>query len=153
MTATRTRAKPGDVLEFKAAGYFAYLHYIGKHPEYGAGVLVSPGLYETSTAVTDGLFSGGYLTFYPATVAVAQGLVRVVGHLPPPSMPRRFRRPGATSGRDVVSWIVEDDAGEVVKTELSETDLLLPIASIWNHEYLVQRVAEHWNPAQEGRKA
>ena len=146
------RAKAGDVLELKVGNRFAYVHYIGRHREYGDAVVVNPQLQDESASISGQYFSRGYVTFYPATAAVAQELVRVVGNLPPPELPERFRREGARSGRQVATWIVEDRDGEVVKATLSDDDLRLPIASIWNHEFLVQRVAEGWDPLQQGRE-
>jgi hypothetical protein len=39
------------------------------------------------------------------------------------------------------------------QVELSEDDLQLPIAVIWNHELLTQRLLGGWDPRQEGRAA
>lgn len=151
MATQRTRVKVGDVLQLRAGDRFACLHYIGKHPEYGDAVLVSPKLQERQVSVTSENFAGGYVAFYPAAAAAAQGLVEVIAHLPSPSLPDRLRRAGARSGRRVDTWIIEDGAREVVKVTLSEDELRLPIAAIWNHELLVQRIAEGWNPTNEGR--
>lgn len=151
MATQRTRVKAGDVLQLRAGERFAYVHYIGKHPEYGDAVLVSPKLHEPQASVASAIFAGGYVAFYPAAAAVAQGLLEVVAHLPPPSLPERLRRAGARSGRRVETWIIEGGDREVVKAKLSEEDLRLPIAAIWNHELLVQRIAEGWNPMHEGR--
>lgn len=151
MPAQRKRVKVGDVLQLKVEGRFAYLHFIGTHPEYGGAVVVNPQFREEPATVSSGYFSGGYVTFYPVTAAVAQGLVEVVAHLPPSSLPERLRRAGARSGRHVVTWVIETGSGEVVRTRLSDEERRLPIAAIWNHELLVQRIAEGWNPAQEGR--
>lgn len=147
----RKRVKPGDVLLLNAGGGFAYLLYIGPHPEYGDAIFVSPKLRERQAIVKGETFSGGYLAFYPARAAVAKGLVEVVGQMSPPSLPKRLRRPGARSGRRIDSWIIENGTGEVVKAKLSEEELQLPIAVIWNHELLIQRVTEGWNPVEEGR--
>jgi hypothetical protein len=151
MGVRRKRVKPGDVLLLNVAGGVAYLHYLGRHPEYGDAVLVSRRLDERQASVTDRTFLSGYVAFYPVTAAVAQSLVEVIGHLPPPNLPRRLRRPGARSGRRIDTWIIENGTGETVKSKLSDDELQLPIAVIWNHELLAQRVAEGWNPAQEGR--
>lgn len=153
MATQRGRLKSGEVLELAAGNRFAYLHYIGKHPEYGDAVLVSPKLHERQNAVTNEMFSNGYVAFYPVAAAIAQGLVHVVGHLPPPNIPQRLRRAGARSGRRVDTWIIESDSGEVVRTKLSEDEQRLPIAAIWNHDLLVQRIAEGWTPTQEGHGA
>jgi hypothetical protein len=150
MATQRKRVKPGDVLELKAGDHFAYLHYIGSHPQYGDAVLVSPHLLEQRASIPSEYFTDGYLAFYPAATSVAQGLVTVVARMPPPKLPERLRRAGARSGRHVDTWIIESASGEVVKATLSVEDLRLPIAAIWNHELLIQRIVEGWNPAHEG---
>ena len=151
MVGRRKRVKAGDVLELKVGDRFAYLHYIGRHSEYGDAVLVKRELYDQQMPPADVRFAGEYVAFYPVTAAVAHGLVEIVAHLPPPQLPERLRRAGVRSGRRVRTWIIESSSGEVVKTHLSEEELRLPIAAIWNHELLVQRIAEGWNPADEGR--
>jgi len=153
MATQRKRVKEGDVLEVKVGDRFAYLQYIGKHPHYGEAMLVSPMLHDRKSNVTNDLLSGAYATFYPVTAAIAQRLVEVIGHIEPVSLPRRFRRPGAMSGRRIRTWIVEGETGEQVKSKLTEDELQLPIATIWNHEYLVQRLQEGWSPSQEGRES
>lgn len=145
------RAKPGDVLEVTAADGVIYTHYLGKHPEYGDAVAVCPTKHLKRVPVSPNLFHSGYVTFYPAVAAVNRGLAAVVGHLPSPGLPKRVRRPGARSGRKVETWIIEDDSRETVKDRLSDEDRELPIAVIWNHELLVQRVSEGWRPDMEGR--
>lgn len=150
MTERRKRAKPGDILELRVDDHFAYLHYIGKHPEYGDAILVGSLLKERQASITAQIFSRGYVAFYPAVSAVAQGLVEVVAQLPPPKLPERLRRAGARSGSCVDTWIIEDESGEIVKAQLSEEELRLPIAAIWNHELLVQRISEDWDPSREG---
>jgi hypothetical protein len=100
---------------------------------------------------TEQAFSDSYVAFYPVTAAVARGLIEVIGYLTPPNLPSRVRRPGARSGRRINTWIIDSGTDEVVKSKLSDDDLRLPIAVIWNHEMLTQRVLEGWNPADEGR--
>lgn len=145
------RAKPGDVLQLNTPEGSVYLQYIGRHPEYGDAVLVNPKLGTRPEVVTSKMFSDSYVAFYPAAAAVAQGLVQVIDHLAPPKVPQRLRRPGARSGRRIETWIIENGADETVKSKLSEDELKLPIAVIWNHELLTQRVLEGWNPVHEGR--
>jgi hypothetical protein len=145
-----TRAKPGDVLEVTTPDGFIYLHYLGKHPEYGDGVAVAHGKRPHRVSAYADLFRTGYMIFYPATAAVARGMAEVVGHLPSGGLPQRLRRPGARSGAKVETWIVEDASGETVKRSLTPEERMLPIAVIWNHELLLQRVAEKWRPELEG---
>jgi hypothetical protein len=146
------RAKPGDVLVVTAPdGAVVYLHYLGKHQEYGDGVAVCPAKQVTYVDANAELFRGSYVTFFPVVAAVAQGLASVVGHLPSPGLPKRVRRPGARSASKVETWIIEDGSVEVVKRELSDAERKLPIAVIWNRDLLVQRVSEGWRPEMEGR--
>lgn len=137
----------------RAANCYAYLQYIGKHREYGDTIRVSQSLKEPCVPVTEELFSRGYFAFYPVITALNQGLVEVVAHVPAPRPPERLRRAGVRSNGDVKTWIVEDGAQEIVKARLSDEELNLPIAAIWNHEMLVQRVREGWSPSREGGAA
>lgn len=82
--------------------------------------------------------------------ALAQGFAEVVGHLPPLALPQQLRRPGVRSGRRIDTWIIENGNTELVKSKLSDEELKFPIAVIWNHELLVQRLREGWEPTKEG---
>ena len=145
------RIRPGDVLEVAGpGGGHLYLHYLGKQSEYGEAVSVCPVEHKTRPSSYEGLFSAGYVAFYPATAAVSRGLAHAVGHIASGGVPTRLRRPGARTGTIVRSWIVEDGASESVKLQLSGEDLRLPIAVIWNHELLLQRVRDGWRPEMEG---
>jgi hypothetical protein len=144
------RVGVGDVLEVTVPGGVAYLHYLGTHPDYGDGVAVSAGRFAEPVTVSEELFRNSYVTFYPARAAVVRGLARLAGRLPSPGLPTRMRRAGAMSGDRVVTWIIEDSSGEEVKRRLSQDELRLPLAEIWNHEFLVQRVVDGWRPENEG---
>jgi hypothetical protein len=146
----RRKPKIGDVFALNVANGLGYLHFIGKHPEYGTAVKVAIGIHEQPPQDLNAIFIKGYVTFYPVGPAVSQGLVQIVGHIPSPTMPTRYRRIGALVGRRITTWIIEDASGEVVRQSLSAEELILPIAAIWNHDFLVQRIAEEWTPAQEG---
>jgi hypothetical protein len=151
MTRSRRRLKPGYVLSIEATCGVIYLHYVGRHADYGDAIAVGRKLWKQPQPVTAQLFSEAYITFYPATAAVNQGLAGVIGELPPPNLPGLFRRVGARSASGgVINWIIDDGTSQVVKRQLSNDELKLPIASIWNHEFLIQRVSEGWEPAQEG---
>ena len=145
------RANVGDVLMVPTAdGRAAYIHYVGRHHEYGDGVAVCPGLRDRNLAIVPTLFENSYVTFFPAVAAVARGLASVVGHLPSSGLPTRFRRPGARSAGRVDSWVIENGRDEVVRRALSDDERLLPIAAIWNIGLLLQRVANEWRPETEG---
>jgi hypothetical protein len=49
----------------------------------------------------------------------------------------------------VVTWIVIDGNAELLRDKLNAEERRLPIAVIWNHELLVQRLAEGWRPEEE----
>jgi hypothetical protein len=61
MAARPRRAKPGDVLELATYDGFIYLQYLGKHPEYGDAVMVSPAKQDHRVHDLDQLFKAGYV--------------------------------------------------------------------------------------------
>ncbi len=151
----RQSLKPGDVLEVSCGRRLAYIQYVGKQPEYGDTVFVYPTLFERRPADLKCLHAvAGYLTFYPAGRAVRQGLAEVAGACPlPPGLqvPSVYRREGVTDREGkVLAWIIVRDGRETVRRRLTASERKLPIASIWNHEYLVDRIVEDWRPEQEG---
>src|SRR5262249_9219450 len=94
----------------------------------------------------------GYLAFYSARAAVQEGLVKLVGSCPlSKDVPRNTRRAGAR-GRTgkILTWIIETDGHELMRTELSEAERQLPIAAVWDHALLAMRISEGWSPEKEG---
>lgn len=148
---TSKRAKAGDVLEIAAPCGLVYVHYLGSHRQYGHAIAVATTVHEHPAAITPEIFQDSYVTFYPVPSALRQGLARIAGHLPSPGVPTRLRRPGARRGREIVTWIIESEHGEELRQRLSGEELRIPIASIWNHEYLTESVCEGWRPEMEGR--
>jgi hypothetical protein len=149
----RKRLTIGDVLAVQAGDRLAYVQYIGSHPEYGDAILVSPMLHERAVPVTSDLFADGYVTFYPAKAAANQRLVELIDNLPSPPLPDRLRRAGKRSGGRVDTWIIEDSKRETAKSRFSNDERKLPIAAIWNHALLVQRLVERWDPTLESKDA
>jgi hypothetical protein len=146
------RAKAGDVLGVSTPDGVICLQYLRKHAEYGDAVTVCTVKQTEPVTISTVLFGGGYVAFYPATAALARGMAKIIGHLPPPGLPSRLRRPGVRLGRDVKTWVIEEPTRDVVRERLSEEERLLPIGVIWNHELLIQRVGEGWRPEMEGSK-
>jgi hypothetical protein len=142
--------RPGDILEITAPKGTAYIQFIGVHEEYGDAILVEPRLYTTPVANMASLFQDGYVSFYPARLAAKKTMARVIGHSSPPRMPDRLRRPGARHGRTIETWVIEEGRDEQVRKQLTSQELNLPIAAIWNHEFLIERIAEGWRPTHEG---
>lgn len=153
---TRKRTKLGDVIEIQTSLGLSYIQYVGKHPEYGDAVRVLPQCYQQRPIDFTQLMktTACYMAFYSANAAVAAGFAEVVAALDVPEgveVPRHLRRAGARS-RDqrILSWIIEGNGQETVHKELSDAQKRLPIAAIWDHELLVQRIEEKWSPEQEG---
>ncbi len=146
------RAKSGDILEVKTPDGLAYLQYVGKHPDLGDTILVSPTTYQKRPADFDQTFENGYVTFYPVNAAISKNMVEVVGRKDVPAglPPKRLRLEGVWSDRGVETWVIEGESGQTVKKTLSEEERRLPIGSIWNHEFLLQRLATGWRPEMEG---
>jgi hypothetical protein len=150
---TRRKLKSGDILEVFLPAGIGYVQYVGTHAEYGDAVRVLSGHYASRVADLSGLLSdAGYLAFYPATAAVAEGLVSVAGSLPLPAgcgVPTHLRRAGARApDGKILTWIIEKDGTDTVCRELTDAERQLPIASIWSHEGLTTRMSQGWSPDQ-----
>ena len=145
------RARSGDVLVVTAVGGVILLHFLGRDPRYGDAVAVCPRLCPVDARPDEELFHDAYVTFYPVQAAMRAGLVTVAGSLPSPGVPRRLRRAGARSDSRVETWlIVEDGEDREMKRELSDEEARLPIASIWSHDLLIERVTMGWRPEVNG---
>lgn len=149
------KARVGDVLEVQVPAGFAYVQYLGKHPGYGDVIRVLPGVHAEQVTDFSALVAAeGYCTFYPATAFVARGFTRVVHSGPLPAgvgVPTTWRRVGARApSGEIRTWVIEAPGEQIVRKELTDSERQLPIAAIWDHEYLVQSLSEGWSPAQEG---
>jgi len=157
MTAVRKKLRLGDVLEVRTPRGLAYLQYTAKHPRLGDTIRVLPGLFAErpdSAELTALAKQEGYFTFYPAGAAMRHQLVEIVAtcSIPPnlASPPRLLRSGGMTPEGKVVSWRIVDGTKEtLVRRELTAEERRIPRAAIWNHEYLVDRLAEQWRPEHE----
>jgi hypothetical protein len=144
------KPQAGDIFELNVDAGFGHLQFVGTHAEYGDAIRVVPKVSASPEDITTALLEGAYITFYPLRTAVLQKLIRKVGHLPAPPLPQRLRRAGVRVGGRVQTWIVEEEDGETLYRQLSEQQLFLPVAAIWNHELLIQRIRDGWRPEQDG---
>jgi hypothetical protein len=146
----RRELQPGSILEVGTPIGLAYLQYIGEHEELGDTVWVLPGYFEERPAEWSTLaWARGFYAFYPARAGVKRKLVNVVGSVPldDRSVPVVLRRAGArSSDGKVLTWMVSNGSREELREELSQDERSLPIAAIWNHEMLLQRLREDWSP-------
>lgn len=151
MAKIRKRLVGGEILEVPVGKQFGYVQFIGEHREYGDAILVNPTLHDRQARFATGFFDAGYVTFYPAGVAVSNKLVEVVAQSSPPKFPKRFRRPKAQRDGAVESWVIEGGWRDVVKQNLTDEERRLPIAGVWDHELLRKQIAKGWTPETDGR--
>jgi regulator of RNase E activity RraB len=60
------------------------------------------------------------------------------------------------SGNVVLTWMLEDEFGRVVKKELTDEEWRIPIGGIWNHAMLVERLekGQLWSaPVQQATQS
>ena len=145
----------GQIFRVKDGEEFFFLQYLGKHPLYGETIRVFPDLISDDSEIDGSSLEeqDSYVTFYPLSLSARDRMVspaslRLSNY---PEIPLYLRRPGARSKNgEILSWILEDSNGDTPRTQLSEEEKSLPIAGIWNHEYLLHRVRQGWHPRQEG---
>jgi len=151
MAQMRKRLVGGEILEVTVGNRFGYVQFLGEHRDYGDAVLVNPELHDRQARFASDFFATGYVTFYPACQAVSSKLVEVVAQSSPPRLPKRFRRPKAERDGEVESWVIEGGWRNVVKQTLTDEERKLPIAGVWNHESLRDKIASGWTPETDGR--
>lgn len=149
MTKRSLPTSAGAVFEVDTPAGVGYVQYLGQHPRFGDVIRVADRVERISSDHL--LVHGGYIAFYPARAALRAKLLRYRGHSTPTPLPRRVRRPGARRpGRPgVLTWIIEDEAGQRLARTLTADEAALPIARIWNHEWLVSAISEGWRPELE----
>jgi hypothetical protein len=145
----------GQVLEIETPRGLAYVQYVSRHTKYGDTIRVLPGLFKARPLEFSELArERGYFTFYPVKLAAARGLISVVAKELIPSgleAPRRMRRPvGIARNGRVLTWFIMGDDANFGRHELTPEERRLPIAEIWNHEFLVDRLARGWSPETDG---
>jgi len=140
--------RPGSILEIALGDKLVYVHYVGRDSRGVDGVIVLPTKFDGRPVFTPGMFTPGYFVLYPARETVRLGLATVVGKLPPPPMPTRFRRkPGGPRS----PWIITaEDGSEYLRDVLSAEELLLPIEDIWNHALLLEEIEGGYRPELDG---
>ncbi len=150
--------RPGDIIEVRVLKGYAYLQYVGFHPEYLETVHVMLGIRETRPNDLRSLAgSPGYIAFYEASLSVSLGWTRVVDNWTLPDgveIPSRIRREAATDkAGNMTSWVLENGAQSVTVEQLSADDARLPIGVSWNHEMLVKRISQGWRPEDSVTRA
>ncbi len=152
----RHSIRVGDVFRVDGPGWHGYIQYVGRHPTCGCAIWVIPRCYREKEPDLAGLREEeGYIAFYPLHAALSEGLVTRVGRSPLPEgvkVPDVLHRNATitSSGEVEASWIIETaDGKEIVRETLTEDERRLPMAEIWNHAFLLNRIASGWRPSQE----
>lgn len=99
----------------------------------------------------------GYFVFYAVNTALKHGDARRVGHSIDAMRLLPGLRRNATktdSNGHVTSWLITDGVIRVPKydADLTEEERNLPISDMWNHRYLIAKIAEGWMP-EDGDKS
>jgi hypothetical protein len=95
----------------------------------------------------------GYFAFYPVHTALRQKLVAKVGFIESAVrlVPTRWRNAlDFNPDRSVARWFISDGSSRELRRDIDLTPekRALPIADVWNHEYLCARIREGWRPDQ-----
>lgn len=143
--------RPGDVLTIRDGERLGILTYLGKHPRLGDAVWVIPSLLDGSTDPCTAAIGDGYMLFFPATTLVRQGIVKKAAYCP------EALRLLPTATRGIVSvpsdgtverWVIQEVDRRYAIDTLTPALRSLPIAEIWNYEFLLGRLREAWTPAR-----
>jgi regulator of ribonuclease activity B len=135
----------------------AYLQYASKHPRYSDTVRILPGLFKarpTPDELAALVTQEGYFTYYLVSLALKYGLVEFISNYPIPTgldAPSKLLRAGFTTREGkVMAWFLWDGTQEtLLKRELTAEEKRISLAQMWNHEFLVHRLAEQWRPEHE----
>jgi hypothetical protein len=46
-------------------------------------------------------------------------------------------------------WVISRNGVDTVRQKLTAAEKRLPLLEMWNHEFLVGRVTEEWDPSQD----
>lgn len=144
----------GDILEVECPAGVAYISYAGRDANLGDAIWVIPEVFRQPTQDWSTVFGrNGYFAFYPAGTALRRKLVRKVGYSTEALrvVPVKRRRELAVDDSGVVtSWLITDGRDRTPKrdSELTDEEKGLPIASIWNHPLLIERIVSGWMPGR-----
>ena len=147
-----TRLRIGDVVEVPVSRGLAYVHYVSRHPEFGALLRVYGTIYPRRPSApqlaTLTQAEPQFVTFFPLQAAVKQGIVSVAGSCEPSSEASRFPlfRDGvlnpATGQVDV--WWLWDGEKEWRVGSLTEEQRSLPMREVINDTLLIERIECGW---------
>ena len=148
---SRTRPRLGDIIEIATPKGLAYAQYTHKHevrPRYGALIRVAPGLFAKRPADFSWVaqVEPQFITFYPVGAACSRGMVTIVANEPlsPAAQGFPLFRSSIRAPEGRGPWWLWDGSKEWRIGELKHGMERLPLRGVWNHAYLVARIAEEW---------
>lgn len=146
------RPQLGDVYEVDTPSGVGYLQYTHEHKLMGSLVRVLPGVFSVPPTDLSELVSGPtrFVVFYPIGATIRdRARVRFVDHFDVPSHARPFplmKWEKASQEDGKVGWTLWDGnkSQGTLPAQLSPDQALLPQVAIFNHNYLVERLATDW---------
>lgn len=150
----------GDIFEIKTSKGLAYAIYTHKHerpPKFGAVIRVYDHLYKSRPHDVSEITKNPvrFVTFFPLQAAVNQGIFEIIGNVPIPEALKSFPifRDGVADPKTkkVATWWLWDGEKEWQIGRLTPEQRNLPIRSVWNDTYLIERIEEGWRPSNDQR--
>ena len=154
---TRVIPRIGDIVEVKTPKGLAFVQYSAKHtlpPVYGDLVRVLPGLYPTRCSDFSALaqMKENYFVFTPISAACRRKQATIVSNEPVPpwaqGIPLMRMATWYENGKGR-GWYLWDGSNTYPAIDPLNELTKLSIASVWGHEFLIDRLAEGWLPSDE----
>ena len=146
---TRSRPRPGDIIEISTPEGLAFAQFTHKHAQYGALLNVLPGTFAARPDSFESLLSEEpqFTTFFPLGAACARGVVRIVASEKIPAGTAAFPTfRTAVRGKDGAWgpwWLWNGEREWQVGTLTSEM-ATLPPRGIVNDTLLIERIRTGW---------
>lgn len=155
MTSERGVPKLGDVFEIRTDKGLAYIQYTHDHKDFGALVRVLPGLFSRRPDNVNALVFGPtrFVVFYPIVDAAKRSLAQLIGSFPIPDHADAFPlmkwvKPKLDGSLEWSVWNGRTHIRDGIRS-LSEEEMELPEVTIFDHDYLLQRLVSNWSWRQE----
>jgi hypothetical protein len=155
VTSARGQLKRGDVFEIRTDKGLAYVQYTHDHKDLGPLVRVLPGMFSSRPDNLKGLVVGPtrFVVFYPIVDAARRSLAQLIGSFPIPNHADAFPlmkwvKPKLDGTLEWSLWDGRTHVRDGIRS-LSHEEMDLPDVTIFNHDYLLERLVSDWSWRQE----